>query len=144
MRQSLILPLQLPHTDTTDCGGWPQELPSRCQGLQILGAESYRQWRGRKAPNARKWRHIEVTPWPQRGVASWRKRFNTNSLYQLRWTAFGEQPFLLSQLCPPILRAIVSRRKCLQTSRRSGFYRRAVAKGSEISKMGRIDFRHQG
>ena len=97
-----------------------------------------------KSPNAPKWWNIEVTPWPQRGVASWRKMFNTNSLYQLRWTAFGEQPFLLSQLCPPILRAIVSGRKCLQTSRRSGFCRRAVAKGSEISKMGRIDFRHQG
>jgi hypothetical protein len=26
MRQSPILPLQLPHTHTTDCGGWPQEL----------------------------------------------------------------------------------------------------------------------
>src|ERR1017187_3288121 len=38
------------------------------------------------SPNAPKWRNIEVTPWPQRGVASWRKMFNTNSLYQLRWT----------------------------------------------------------
>jgi hypothetical protein len=78
-------------------------------------------------------------------VASWRKMFNTNSLYQLRWTAFGEQPFLLSQLCPAILRAIVSRKERLQTSRRGGFCRRAVAMGSEISKMGRIiDFQGQG
>jgi len=98
-----------------------------------------------KSPNAPKWWNIEVTPWPRRGVASWRKMFNTNSLYQLRWTAFGEQPFLLSQLCPAILRAIVSRKERLQTSRRSGFCRRAVAMGSEISKMGRIiDFQGQG
>jgi hypothetical protein len=96
-----------------------------------------------KSPNAPKWRNIEVTPWPRRGVASWRKMFNTNSLCQLRWTTFGEQPLLLSQLCPAILRGIVSRRECLQTSRRGGFHRRAVAKGSEISKMGRIDFRPQ-
>ena len=50
MLQSPILPLQLPHTHTMDCGGWPQELRSRCQGLQMSAAESYRQWRGRKAP----------------------------------------------------------------------------------------------
>src|ERR1035437_6809280 len=54
-----------------------------------------------KSPNAPKWRNIEVKPWPRRGVASWRKMFNTNSLYQLRWTAFGEQQPFLSQLCPP-------------------------------------------
>jgi hypothetical protein len=42
-----------------------------------------------KSPNAPKWRNIEVKPWPQRGVACWRKMFNTNPLYQLCWAAFG-------------------------------------------------------
>src|ERR1700683_1140516 len=48
MLRSLIPPLQLPRTHTTDCGGWPQELPSRCQGLQMSAVESYREWQGRR------------------------------------------------------------------------------------------------
>src|ERR1017187_9016563 len=42
-----------------------------------------------KSPNAPKWRNIEVKPWPRRGVACWRKMFNTNPLFQLCWAAFG-------------------------------------------------------
>ena len=42
-----------------------------------------------KSPNAPKWWNIEVKPWPRRGVACWRKMFNTNPLYQLCWAAFG-------------------------------------------------------
>src|ERR1022692_4941634 len=107
MLQSPILPLQLPHTHTTDCGGWPQELPSRCQGLQMSAAESYRQWRRRKAPTlpsggiSRSHRGPDAV-WHLGGRCSIRTHY-INLL-----DSFWEQPFLLSQLCPAILRAIAS------------------------------------
>jgi hypothetical protein len=43
----------------------------------------------KKSPHAPKWRNIEVKPWPRRGVACWRKMFDTNPLYPLCWAAFG-------------------------------------------------------
>ena len=46
----------------------------------------------KKSPNAPKWRNIDVTPCPLRGVAFWTKMFNTNAIYQLRRTLIQKQP----------------------------------------------------
>ena len=47
---------------------------------------------------------------------------------------------ILPQLRPAIRDAIASRRKRLQASSRGGFHHRAVAKGSEVSKVGMLTF----
>src|ERR1700679_1414177 len=60
----------------------------KMSGPPNVGSGELSRMARKKRPNAPKWRNIEVTPWPRRGVAPWKKMFNTNPLYQLRWTAF--------------------------------------------------------
>src|SRR6266581_8974810 len=85
-RSPTLLLLQLPHTRTTDCGGWQRELPSGCRGRQMLAKESYRESRGRKPQCSQVAEHrgdAVPTMWPC--ILDDNVQHERN-IYQLCWT----------------------------------------------------------